>query len=46
MNVTEVISDKFGRFLIIQDKLYTEYLNLVNIYAPNMMTQIFSITYF
>lgn len=35
LNVTKVISDKFGRFLIIQGSLYTECLNLVNIYAPN-----------
>ena len=35
LNVTKVIPDKFGRFLIIQGTLYTECLNLVNIYAPN-----------
>lgn len=35
LNVTKVIADKMGRYLIIQGTLYTECLNLVNIYAPN-----------
>lgn len=35
LNVTKVILDKTGRFLIIQGTLFTECLNLVNIYAPN-----------
>lgn len=35
LNVIKVISDKTGRFLIIRGTLFTECLNLVNIYAPN-----------
>lgn len=35
LNVMKVISDKTGRFLIIQGTLFTELLNLVNVYAPN-----------
>ena len=34
-NVTNVISDKMGRYLIVQGTLFTECLILVNIYAPN-----------
>ena len=34
-NVHKVIADKMGRYLIVQGTLYTEPLNLVNIYAPN-----------
>ena len=34
-NVTKVISDKMGRYLIVQGTLFTESLILVNIYAPN-----------
>ena len=34
-NISKVIADKMGRYLIIQGNLFTESLILVNIYAPN-----------
>lgn len=34
-NVHKVTADRMGRYLIIQGTLYTEPLNLVNIYASN-----------
>ena len=36
LNVSKVIPDKFGRYLIVQGTLYNECLNLINIYAPNI----------
>lgn len=35
LNVPNIIADKIGRSLIIQGTLYSELLNLVNVYAPN-----------
>ena len=36
LSVTKIIADKEGRYLIVQGTLFTECLNLVNIYAPNI----------
>ena len=35
LKVHKVIADRMGRYLIVQGTLFTEPLNLVNVYAPN-----------
>jgi len=44
--VNNDIKDPAGRFVIIQGRLVTEIINLVNIYGPIRMTLNFIATYF
>ena len=45
-HVTNVIKDKFGRYLIIQGSILRENINLVNVYGPNTDNDSFFTNFF